>query len=174
SQPEWCQAVLAVLVGKLVPRDRSFLFGVKGTESGRGRRGGAAEPAREDRQAPAADLRHRRRALGLLLAEYAVVVDVQMVEERFHEVVPGSLDRLAVDADVQPHQHGACLAEEDEVAAGGRIWSAAFLGALESLLVRGPSVSIQSGDVGRTPNQAERGDAEQCPMRESDFHASTS
>ena len=51
---------------------------------------------------------------GLVLAEAAVAVDVQVVEQLLHEVVPGGRVRLAVDEDVQAEQHRPGLAQVDE------------------------------------------------------------
>src|SRR5262249_3680796 len=45
----------------------------------------------------------------------AILVDVEIAEQVVDTLVPSGLERLAVDADVYPHQHRPTLAEEDEV-----------------------------------------------------------
>ena len=109
------QAALAVIRAQLGQRHLAVLVGVhllhrrpraSATETGQG--GEAA-----DRQS-GHDLLDRRRPLGLLLAQDAVLVDIQLGKQLLEEIAPERLHRFAVHADMEAHQHRPGLADENE------------------------------------------------------------
>jgi len=94
------QAVLAVVGGQLRGGHLAVLVLVEGA-AGRHPLGGKVEAGRP----PGQEQLRRRRPLQLLPVQRAVTVDVQVLEQVPHEVVPDRPERLVVNADVQADQH---------------------------------------------------------------------
>src|SRR5205807_340950 len=95
-------AILAVVGLQFVERDLAIVVGVEGRDR-RGRKA-AEQPTAEEQG-------RRRHALGLLLAQDAVAVAVEALEQGLHEIVPRGGERLAVEPDVRPNQDGPRVAE---------------------------------------------------------------